>query len=212
MPKWQDNTNQLQCRIGTISFFHTMGLDVSITFSPSYHTGSGNTFFPSSLSSSGVFYDLANLTFQGYRTRACLEAMVKQNFLPRQPPCSLGPVHLTHLGLPTPRPWNTEESMQVWPSHQPWGPRFSKAQLRSNGPIKFTELSQFFWLLTKKVLKARKTTITLRLRPRKKMPNLKFWTKSCSMSASGQFISALNVRVILPSHTTQNGPHEKVCK
>ena len=141
MPKWWDNTNQLQCRIGTISFFHTTGLDVSITFSPSYHTGFWEQIFPSSLSSSGVFHDLANLTLEGYGTRACLEALGKQNFLPRQPPCSLGLVHLTHLGLPTPLPWNTEESMQVWPSHQPWGPRFSKAQLSPSGPIKFTEMS-----------------------------------------------------------------------
>lgn len=78
MPKWQDNTNQLQCRIGTISFFHTTDLDVSITFSPSYHTGFWEQIFPSSLSSSGVFHDLANLTLQGYGTRACLEALGKQ--------------------------------------------------------------------------------------------------------------------------------------
>lgn len=57
MPKWQDNNNQLQCRIGTISFFHTMGLDVSITFSPSYHTGFWEHIFPFSLSSFGVFHD-----------------------------------------------------------------------------------------------------------------------------------------------------------
>ena len=139
----------LNGRITTISYNAELGPSVSSTLwvlmwalpSPLHIIqGSGNTFFLF-LYLPLEFSMTDNLTFQGYGTRACLEALVKENFLPRRPPCSLGPVHFTHLGLPTPHPWNTEESMQVWPSHQPWGPRFSKAQLSPSGPIEFTELS-----------------------------------------------------------------------
>lgn len=40
-------------------------------------------------------------------------------------------------------------------------------------------------------------TTPLRLKPRKKMSNFKFWTESCRKSASGQFINGLNIRIIL---------------
>lgn len=36
-------------------------------------------------------------------------------------------------------------------------------------------------------------TTPLRLRPRKKMSNFKFWTKSCRKRASGQFINVINM-------------------
>lgn len=141
-PKWQDNNNQLQCRIGTISFFHTMGLDVSITFSFISYTGFWEHFFLFSVFSEFSMMD--NLTFQGYGTRACLEALVKENFPPKTATLLPGACELHTSRSPHSTPMeHTEESMQVWPSHQPWGPRFSKAQLFPSGPIEFTELTIF---------------------------------------------------------------------
>lgn len=107
----------LNGRITTISYNAELGPSVSSTLwvlmwalpSPLHIIqGSGNIFLFLCLPL-GVFHD-GQSHISGIWNRACLEALVKENFLPRQPPCSLGPVNFTHLGLPTP-PHGTQKSL-----------------------------------------------------------------------------------------------------
>lgn len=138
----------LNGRITTISYNAELGPSVSSTLwvlmwalpSPLHIIqGSGN-IFPFSLSSSGVFHD-GQSHISGIWNKSLPGGLGQREFPTKTATLPPGACELHTSRSPHPHPWNTEEPMQVWPSHQPWGPRFSKAQLFPSGPIEFTELS-----------------------------------------------------------------------